>query len=276
MVSGRRGDEAPKVQFDGATPYADYTHIEQLLSLQTPRTNAPAELSFIVCTQVMELLFALIRREWENARAQLDADDVRGAIRTLRRSAGAQDVLIKSWDLLATLTPGEFSAFREAFGEASGFQSYGYRHLEYLLGNKRAGMICPHAQMPSVVADLSKQLAEPSLYDAVLGVLRRRALGVPAEVVHRDLTRPYEAHDAVLRAWRTIYTGHDHPDLYELAEVLMDIAERVIRWRQQHLTAVWRTMGDKPGSGGSAGASWLAKTVHERPFPELWALRNEL
>jgi tryptophan 2,3-dioxygenase len=254
MVYGRRSKEAPKVEFDGTTPYAEYGHIEQLLSLQTPRTNAPAEMSFIVATQVMELLFTLIRHEWENARTQLDADDVRGAIRTLRRSTGAQDVLIKSWDLLATLTPGEFNAFRDSFGEASGFQSYGYRHLEFLLGNKRPGMVCPHAQMPAVVADLEKQLAEPSLDEAAAALLRRRGAA----------------------DWHAVYIGQDHPDLYELGEVLMEVAERFIRWRQLHLTAVWRVMGDKPGSGGSAGASWLEKTVHARPFPELWALRNEL
>jgi tryptophan 2,3-dioxygenase len=253
MVYGRRGSEQPKVEFEGTTPYAEYTHIEQLLSLQAPRTNAPAEMSFIVATQVMELLFTLIRHEWENARTQLDADDVRGAIRTLRRSIGAQDVLLKSWDLLGTLTPNEFNAFRDAFGEASGFQSYGYRHLEFLLGNKRPGMVCPHARMPAVVADLEKQLAEPSLDESATALLRRRGTD-----------------------WHEIYSGQRHPDLYELGEVLMEVAERFIRWRQQHLTAVWRVMGDKPGSGGSAGATWLEKTVHARPFPELWAVRNQL
>jgi tryptophan 2,3-dioxygenase len=253
MVYGRRDSTQPKVEFAGTTPYADYAHIEQLLSLQTPRTNAPAELSFIVATQVMELLFTLIRHEWENARTQLDADDVAGARRTLRRSIGAQDVLIKSWDLLGTLTPNEFNDFRDAFGEASGFQSYGYRHLEFLLGNKRPGMVCPHAQMPAVVADLEKQLAEPSLDDAATALLQRRGT-----------------------TWRDVYSGQQHLDLYELGEALMEIAERFIRWRQLHLTAVWRVMGDKPGSGGSAGAAWLEKTVHARPFPTLWAVRNEL
>jgi tryptophan 2,3-dioxygenase len=283
MVYGRRGsvapDSAPKVEFEGTTPYADYAHIETLLSLQTPRTNAPAEYSFIVATQVMELLFTLLRHDWENARAQLDADDVRGALRTLRRSTGAQDVLISSWQLLATLTPAEFGAFRDSFGEASGFQSYGYRHLEFLLGNKRPGMICPHAQMPSVVADLNKQLAEPSLYDAALGVLRRRGLLTGPPKQHSAAPgepRLHEPDPAVQAAWLIVYTGHEHPDLVDLAETLLEIAERFIRWRQLHLTAVWRVMGDKPGSGGSAGASWLEKTVHARPFPELWALRNQL
>ena len=253
MVYGKRDATQPKVEFEGTTPYAEYTHIEQLLSLQTPRTSAPAEMSFIVATQIMELLFTLIRHEWENARTQIEKDDIRGAIRTLRRSTGAQDVLIKSWDLLGTLTPGEFDAFRDAFGEASGFQSYGYRHLEFLLGNKRPGMVCPHAQMPGVVADLEKQLATPSLDDAARAAVERRGA-----------------------TWRDVYSGQSHPDLYDLAEVLMEVAERFIRWRQLHLTAVWRVMGDKPGSGGSAGASWLEKTVHARPFPELWAVRNEL
>jgi tryptophan 2,3-dioxygenase len=243
----------PKTRFDGPTPYADYIHVETLLSLQTPRTQAPSEYSFIVATQVMELLFTLIRHEWETARTQLDADDVRAATRTLRRSLGAQDVLISSWDLLATMTPNEFASFRDAFGEASGFQSYGYRHLEFLLGDKRPGLVCPHAQMPSVAADLEKQLAEPSLDDAARSLLKRRGTD-----------------------WPEVYRGQDHPDLYELGEVLMAIAERFIRWRQLHLTAVWRVMGDKPGSGGSPGARWLEKSVHRRPFPSLWAVRNSL
>jgi tryptophan 2,3-dioxygenase len=252
MVYGRSSG-APKTEFDATTPYAEYGHIETLLSLQTPRTDAPAELSFIVGTQVMELLFALIRHEWEDARTRLDADDLRGTLRSLRRSIGAQDVLIKSWDLLGTLTPAEFNAFRDAFGEASGFQSYGYRHLEFLLGNKRPGMICPHAAMPSVAADLTKQLNEPSLDDAASALLKRRGVA----------------------DWRTVYTGQ-FDDLQELGEVLLAVAERFLRWKQLHLTAVWRVMGDKPGSGGSAGAAWLEKTVHARPFPELWELRNSL
>ncbi|WP_034592165.1 tryptophan 2,3-dioxygenase [Hamadaea tsunoensis] len=247
------GTGAPKTTFDGSTPYAEYGHIETLLSLQTPRTQAPAEFSFIVGTQVMELLFALIRHEWEDARTRLDADDLRGALQALRRSTGAQDVLIKSWDLLGTLTPAEFASFRDSFGEASGFQSYGYRHLEFLLGNKRSGLVCPHAAMPAVVADLDKQLEQPSLDETARAFIRRRG--------HED--------------WLSVYRGQDD-GLVELGETLLAVAERFLRWKQLHLTAVWRVMGDKPGSGGSSGARWLEKTVHERAFSELWEVRNQL
>ncbi|MFC7330611.1 tryptophan 2,3-dioxygenase [Marinactinospora rubrisoli] len=272
-----RNEGRPTLAFDGVTPYVAYTGVDVLLDLQHPRTREPAELSFIVTTQVMELLFVLIRQHWTAARAALEEDDVPAAIAALRRSTAAQDVLVQSWDLLATLTPVEFNRFRDALGESSGFQSYTYRHLEFLLGNRSPALARPHRRMPEVYAELRRALGEPSLYDAALRLLARRGLPIPADRVERDWSAPYEPDERVEDAWAEVYAD-DRPgnELFLLAETLLDTAERVTRWRERHLAAVRRSMGAKPGTGGSQGLAWLAQSVRRDVFPELWTLRTRL
>lgn len=267
----------PTLAFDHATPYVRYGGIDTLLGLQRPRTDEPAETSFIITTQVMELLFTLLRERWERARAALEADDVPAALSWLRQAAQVQDVLVHSWDLLASMTPTEFGRFRDSLGEASGFQSYTYRYLEFLLGNKSAALVRPHRAMPEVAEDLERALARPSLYDAALRLLRRRGLPVPADRAERDWSRPYTPHPDVERAWARVYAD-DRPgnDLLALAEALLDTAERVTRWRQRHLAAVKRTMGAKPGTGGSSGLDWLDRNARQDVFDELWSLRNAI
>ncbi|MBV2363713.1 tryptophan 2,3-dioxygenase [Streptomonospora nanhaiensis] len=262
---------------DRAAAYADYVRTETLLDLQRPRTGEPAELSFIIATQVMELLFTLVRQHWTAARDALEADDAEAAIAALRRGTGAQDVLVESWALLGTLTPAEFDRFRDSLGVASGVQSPGYRHLEFLLGNKSAGMIRPFRGQPDVHRDLERALAEPGLYDAALRLLHRRGLGVPAAAADRDWRRPYTPHPDVEKAWARVYAD-DRPgnELLRLAEALVDTAERVTRWRHRHLMAVKRAMGAKPGTGGSTGLDWLARNAGQDVFPELWSLRTAL
>ncbi|WP_082126701.1 tryptophan 2,3-dioxygenase [Allosalinactinospora lopnorensis] len=269
--------EGPTLTFEQTNPYVRYGELDTLLELQRPRTNEPAEPSFIITTQVMELLFKLLRQRWEEARDALEADDLPEALAALRRATHVQDVLVKSWDLLATLTPPEFGRFRESLGEASGFQSYAYRHLEFLLGNKSAAMVRPHRSAPEVRADLEGALAEPGLYDAALRLLHRRGLPVPRERVDRDWTRPYAPHPGVEQAWAEVYAD-DRPgnELFALAEALVDTAERVTRWRHRHLMAVKRGMGAKPGTGGSSGLEWLGKNAGQDVFPELWTLRTSI
>ncbi|WSY16349.1 tryptophan 2,3-dioxygenase family protein [Embleya sp. NBC_00896] len=263
----------PHQDFPGATapPYSDYVHLDQLLSIQQTRTDVPAELSFLISSQVMELLFALLRHEWTIAGEQLDADDVPGATGTIRRSIRELDVLVSTWDLLATLTPGEFGAFRGALGDSSGFQSHLYRHLEFLLGIKRAGVLRPYVGAPAVHADLDRSLRAPSLYDHALGVLARRGLYRADET--SDPSRPYTPSEDVERAWASAYTDGVR-DLIELGEALTDVSERWTRWRERHLAATLRALGNRPGTGGSAGASWLEQTVRVRVFPELWTMRT--
>ena len=269
------GAVEPKPTYgEGPTPYAAYAALDKLHTLQKPRTDVSAEMSFIVATQVMELLFGLLLHEWGQAQQALREDDADEATAALRRGLNVQDVLISSWDLLATMTPMEFSAFRGALGEASGVQSATYRRLEFVLGNKSARMLGPHEGSPADRDALLAAFHGPSLYDDVLAFLHRRGVAVPDAVLNRDRTLPYEPNPDVEKAWRQVYE-HDL-EAARLAELLMDVAERVTRWRQRHYAAVRRTMGAKPGTGGSSGLSWLRKAVDQDVFPELWSLRNEL
>ncbi|GAA1415581.1 tryptophan 2,3-dioxygenase [Kitasatospora putterlickiae] len=264
---GRAGGEPER-----GTPYARYVRLDELHSLQQPLSETPAELSFIVTTQVMELLFGLLRHEWTLAQGALRADDLPGALAALRRGTHVQDVLVDSWDLLATLTPREFNSFRPLFGEASGFQSAAFLHLEFLLGNKNAALLNMYRDSPGTLAELTAALRSPGLYDDALALLARRGLAVPDTVREQR----HQADDAVAAAWRRVYTEAEHAGLLPLAEALLDVAERVTRWRQRHLAAVKRAMGGKPGSGGSSGLAWLRRSAEQDVFPELWAIRDGL
>ncbi len=256
------------------TPYAQYVRLETLHSLQHPRSKVDAELSFIITTQVMELLFDLLRHEWTTAQHALRGDDLPSAFAALRRGAHVQDVLTKSWDLLATMTPGEFTAFREVLGEASGFQSSAFLRLEFMLGNKNESLLAMYQGSAVVHGELTAALHAPSLYDDALALLARR--GVPVPVAEQPSTTRYRADDAVTAAWRLVYTDPGHAELARLGEALLDTAERVTRWRQRHYSSVKRTMGAKPGTGGSSGLSWLKQAADQDVFPELWTVRNEL
>ena len=177
----------PTLSFDGVTPYAHYTAVSTLLSLQRPRTDEPLEMSFLVITQVMELYFGLLVFDLRNARDRLQADDVREGIAALRRCTTHLKALRAAWLPIARMTPREFNAFRDALGEGSGFQSAAYRHVEFLLGEKSASMLVPHRPVPAQHAELSQALGEPGVYDAALALLARRGHSVPDEVLERDL-----------------------------------------------------------------------------------------
>ncbi|MBV6696017.1 tryptophan 2,3-dioxygenase [Kitasatospora aureofaciens] len=254
------------------TPYARYARLDELHSLQHPLSKAPAEMSFIVTTQVMELLFDLVRHEWTLAQQALREDDLPSALAALRRGTHAQDVLTESWDLLATMTPQEFNSFRALFGEASGFQSSAFLRLEFLLGNKNVALLKMYDEVPETHAELTEALRAPGLYDDALALLARRGLAVHAEPSEQR----YRASEEVEAAWRRVYTDPEFAALQPLAEALLDVAERVTRWRQRHLNAVKRTMGGKPGSGGSSGLTWLRKSAEQDVFPELWTIRDEM
>jgi tryptophan 2,3-dioxygenase len=265
----------PGVAENGANEYEDYAELRALLKLQNPRTDAPAELSFLIVTQVMELYFTLLRHEWEQARAAILDGDVRRAVRTLRRGHGAQDALTGAWEALRTLTPAEFDAFRESFGVASGIQSVQYRHLEFLLGARHPHALAVHDRTPDRQAELREQAEAPSLYDAALRLLHARGFAVPSELLHRDHTTQYAGDDRAVAAWQAVYESEaGNADLVDLGDALLDAAERHVRWKQRHLLIVWRAMGDKPGSAGTSGAQWLERGVHRKYFPDLWTLRD--
>jgi tryptophan 2,3-dioxygenase len=267
----------PVVEFADATPYEQYVGVRQLQALVRTVTEHPAEPSFLVVTQVMELWFTLLRREWEQAQRRLRADDLDGALAAVRRSVHHLRSLDASWGSLLWLTPAEFNGFREQLGEASGFQSYEYRHVEFLLGLKAESVVRPHRGLPVVHADLQRALTAPSLEDDVLAFLARRGLPVPAEVLDRDRTVTHEAHPAVTGLWAAVYRDpRPGNDLFALGEALTDVAEVFTTWRQRHVLAVRRSMGAKPGTGGSAGLAWLERSAARPVFPDLWAARTVL
>ncbi|MDS1269137.1 tryptophan 2,3-dioxygenase family protein [Lipingzhangella sp. LS1_29] len=267
--------DGPCLSFDTAAPYVQYGHIDTLHALQQPRTTHPSERDFILTTQIMELLFHTIIHRWEHARTALENDDPRTALTWLKRATHAQDVLVESWQLLADLKPTEFAQFRDHLGPASGFQSYTYRHMEFLLGNKSTAVLTTHTATPHIHHQLHQALHQPSLYDAALRLLARRGLPVPSHATQRDWSQPHQPDPQVEQAWIQVYRGHD-PEALDLAETLLDTAERHTRWRHRHLHAVKRVLGAKPGTGGSSGLHWLEQAAQQDVFTELWSLRSTL
>ncbi len=278
-VGGReRADRAvanhglPTLEFETGTPYEDYVGTAVLHDLQRPLTEAPEELAFLVTTQVMELYFGLLRSEWTLAQRLLDADDVTGATTAISRSVRHFEALNAAWQALSWMTPAQFNSFRDELGEASGFQSAMYRHLEFLLGNKSEALTRPHRRAQKVYAELLDALGRPSLYDSVLSLLARRGFEIPAR---QDLTAEYVPSPLVEAAWVKIYAEQGPGgELWALGEALTDLSERFSDWRYRHLMAVRRSMGAKPGSGGSSGVSWLERSLRREVFPELWSART--
>ncbi|MBD0712037.1 MULTISPECIES: tryptophan 2,3-dioxygenase family protein [unclassified Streptomyces] len=267
----------PNLDFAGTTPYEDYVQADVLTHLQHLRSDDPGEMVFLVTTQVMELWFTVIVHEWETAGRALREDRVSVAQDALKRSVRELEALNHSWRPLSQLTPGQFNAYRGALGEGSGFQSAMYRRMEFLLGEKSSSMLVPHRGAPRVHAELEKALHQPSLYDEVLGLLARRGLPVPAEVLARDLARRYEPSAGVEEVWAAIYADPEgNEELIRLGEALSDVAELVWRWRNDHLVATRRAMGAKTGTGGSAGVAWLEKRAQKNVFPELWTARSHV
>ncbi len=274
---------SPTVEFAHATPYDEYVGTAALRALPGPRTDAAEEPAFLVTTRVMELYFGLIRTELTLARDRLAAGggpgsgDVGEATAALRRVAAYLGTLNAAWPVLAGLTPPRFNAFRAALGDASGFQSAAFRHVEFLLGDKAESRTWPHRGDPETHRDLMATLRAPGVYDAVLALLARRGHAVPAAVLARDPALPYRPGPAVEAVWVAVYTGHGPGDeLWELGEALTDVAERFAEWRYRHLMVVRRAMGAKIGTGGSSGVSWLERSLRREIFPELWSARTAM
>ncbi|MGX7677990.1 tryptophan 2,3-dioxygenase [Jatrophihabitans sp. DSM 45814] len=267
--------DAPDLTYSGRTPYVRYTESDVLHDLIHPETDEPLEVTFVVATQIMELHFNLLIHELERAVDRLAQDDLAEALAALRRTVVTQNSLISSWDLLSVMSAVQYNRFRGSLGKASGFQSFSYRQLEFLIGAKDARMLNPHAGMPSVHARLQSAFEAPSVYDAALSYLSRRGLPVPAEVLHRDVSQHWvEPNAAVIELWRQVYQRED--ELTELADILTEVAERHSTWRFVHYTAVRRILGAKPGTGGSAGLAWLKRTVDTPVFVDLWEVRSVL
>jgi tryptophan 2,3-dioxygenase len=257
--------------------YGDYLQLDTLLSAQTRATDEHDELLFIVIHQATELWLKLSVHEIRAAQAHIAADDLRAAFKTLSRVARIQAHMIQAWEILATMTPLDYANFRESLGASSGFQSFQYRQLEFLLGAKDRRMLEVHDPATPRHADLEAILLAPSLYDEALRLLARRGFAIPADRTDRDWSQPYEPSPAVEAAWLEIYrnTGAWW-DLYELGEKLVDLEYRLQQWRFTHMKTVERIIGFKRGTGGSEGVSYLVKALDRKLFPELLTLRTAM
>lgn len=257
--------------------YRSYLRLPELLACQTPVSDAHDELLFIAIHQSSEIWLKLCLHELHAARDHIAADDLPPAFKMMARVGRIMAQLIGSWEILATMTPADYQRMRGRLGSSSGFQSDQYRRVEFLLGNKNPAMLAVHAAEPAVQTVLAADLASPGLYDEAIRLLARRGFAIAPEAVERDWTLPYAAHPDVERAWAAVYadTGR-HWDLYELAEKLVDLEYRIQLWRFGHLKTVERVIGFKTGTGGSAGAPYLAKVLETPFFPELLSVRTKL
>jgi tryptophan 2,3-dioxygenase len=270
-------EEGAQLDFKEDMSYGDYLHLDAVLSAQHPLSPDHNEMLFIVQHQTSELWMKLMLHELRAAVAAVAADQLSPAFKMMARVSRIMEQLVHAWDVLATMTPPEYSAIRPYLSNSSGFQSYQYRCIEFTLGNKNAAMLQPHAHRPELLAQVEQALRAPSLYDESLRLLARRGIAVPRSHVERDWTQPYEASDAVRDAWLTVYRDPDaHWDLYQLGEELTDIEDAFRLWRFRHVTTVQRIIGAKRGTGGTSGVGYLRKMLDTVLFPEVWDLRTEL
>jgi tryptophan 2,3-dioxygenase len=263
--------------FKNEMSYGDYLGLDQLLSAQKPLSAEHNELLFIIQHQTTELWMKLMLHELAAAREQIKAGELSPAFKMMARVSRIMNNLIQAWDILATLTPTEYSAFRESLGKSSGFQSYQNRSIEFVFGNKNPAMLKPFEHRPEVHGPLKALLESPSIYDEANRLLARRGFHLDDAATHRDWSRPYVVNDSVAAAWREVYANsREHWDLYELAEKLVDLEDYFRQWRFRHVTTVERVIGFKRGTGGTAGVAYLRDMVSVRLFPELWDLRTRL
>ena len=268
--------EGAQMSFDGRMSYGDYLDLNKILSAQHPISDAHDEMLFIIQHQTSELWMKLAIHELSAARRQLSGPDTRPAFKMLARVSRIFEQLNSAWDVLRTMTPSDYTTFRATLGQSSGFQSHQYRLIEFMLGNRNAAMLRPHAHRAEISKLLNDELAQPSLYDVALRALNA-SIPLPETVLTRDLSTPHAENDAVAAAWSQVYRAPEaHWELYELAEKLVDLEDYFRRWRFNHVTTVERVIGFKRGTGGTGGVSYLKRMLDVELFPELWHLRTDL
>jgi tryptophan 2,3-dioxygenase len=269
--------EGAQMSFDGRMSYGSYLHLDEVLNAQKPLSTAHDELLFIIQHQTSELWMKLAIHEIRSAIRAIREDRLQPAFKMLTRVARIFEQLNGAWDVLRTMTPSEYTEFRGALGQSSGFQSWQYRAIEFLAGNRNLAMLGPHTHRDEIMAGLEAILAEPSLYDEALLLLGRNGFDIGAEGARRDWRNTRAENARVLAAWREIYAAPDkHWELYELAEKLVDFEDYFRRWRFNHVTTVERIIGLKRGTGGTTGVSYLRRMLEVVLFPELWKVRTEL
>ena len=270
-------DEAAKLDFSRDMSYGDYLHLDKVLSAQHPLSPEHNEMLFIIQHQTSELWMKLLLHELRAAINCIATDDLSSAFKMLARVSKIMEQLVHAWDVLATMTPPEYTAIRPYLSSSSGFQSWQYRSIEFLLGNKNAAMLKPHAHNAQRLAEVQAAYKAPSLYDESLRLLARRGLPVPSNSIERDWTQAHVENDAVEQAWLVVYRDpKKHWDLYQLGEELTDLEDAFRLWRFRHVTTVERVIGFKRGTGGTGGVSYLRKMLDVVLFPEIWKLRTSL
>ncbi|NRB04724.1 MAG: tryptophan 2,3-dioxygenase [Rhodobacteraceae bacterium] len=270
-------EEGAKMQFKDAMSYGDYLHLDHMLSLQKTHSNAHDELLFIIQHQTSELWMKLVLHELGAAREALISGNMSTMFKMLARVSRIFEQLNNQWDVLRTMTPSDYTNFRDDLGASSGFQSYQYRMIEYVLGNRNPNMLKPHDHVPEVHKMLSEELARPSLYHAAVRHLYRTLDGHEDNVPDPQLDTPSAANSEIQAKWQIVYENiEEHWSLYELAEKLVDLEDYFRRWRFNHVTTVERVIGFKTGTGGTAGVKYLRRMLDVELFPDLWHLRGDL
>ena len=266
-----------QLDFSADMSYGDYLHLDAVLNAQHPLSPDHNEMLFIVQHQTSELWMKLMLHELRAAITHIAGDRLAPAFKGLARVSKIMEQLVHAWDVLATMTPPEYSAIRPYLAKSSGFQSWQYRCIEFSLGNKNAQMLKPHEHRADLLAHVDAAYRAPSLYDEALRLLSRRGITMPATHTERDWTQAYAESDAVEAAWLQVYRDPTaHWDLYQLGEELTDLEDAFRNWRFRHVTTVERVIGFKRGTGGTGGVSYLRKMLDVVLFPEIWKLRTSL
>lgn len=272
-----RGESGLHTDFKENMTYGEYLHLDKLLTAQDGLSDHHDEALFIIIHQVSELWMKLILHELRAAITNIEKDDLQPAFKQLARVSKIQTQIIQAWDVLSTLTPAEYMEFRSTLANASGFQSYQYRMIEFALGYKTKHVLKIYEKDEELLNTLTEAFHQPGLYDAAIRKLARAGLPIDEEIVSRDVSTPYEPNASVLAAWTTVYRDVDtYWELYQLAEKLVDVEDCLQQWRFRHMKTVERIIGFKKGTGGSSGVHYLKKVLDQYFFPELWTLRTEI
>ena len=257
--------------------YSDFLKLDELLALQPGFDNNSDSLLFFTLHQTKELWMRVMCVETISARDSLLEGQVGPALKTLARVRSIQQIMIESWSSLATMTPVDYLSFRENLGSSSGFQSPGYRKLEFVLGQKDKRFLMPHKKSPNDYENLAEVLKQPSLYDGALHYLHQVGLTIPIDRLERDWSEPYTFSQGVHDAWKVVYDDTENRfQEYHLAEILVDIEYDFQLWRFKHFKTVERIIGSKTGTGGSSGVSYLKLAIDRYFYPELWEVRGAL
>ena len=280
VVDGKRHlEDGVRTDFRNTMNYADYLHLDEVLSAQYPVSSPEHhdEMLFIIQHQTSELWLKLMLHELRAAQSHLDSDQLTRAMKALARVKQIQRTLTEQWSVLATLTPAEYAEFRSVLGSSSGFQSYQYRAIEFLLGNKNAAMLAVFESRPAIHEQLTEVLNSPSVYDSFLRLLSRKGYAIPEAILERDVTQAWVEHVELRPVFKTIYESvDDHWDVYAACETLVDIEDAFQFWRFRHMSTVQRIIGFKSGTGGSSGVAFLQRALQLSAFPELISVRTEI